>query len=253
MRHFGVTGYPLGHSFSASYFAGKFQSENIGDAAFFNFPVKRASSVRELFVKDQMLIGLSVTLPYKRSVIPFLDSIDHEVENIGAVNSIRAVRSDGSLHLRGFNTDHYGFSRSLTEREGFKRGGRAIILGAGGAAAAVRYALEYLDFDILRVSRKRYTGSVLYEDITASDIGSADIIVNATPLGMYPETDASPPIDYGCARPDTLFYDLVYNPPVTRFMEEGAARGADTMNGSRMLVLQAERSWEIWNYLDKVV
>lgn len=249
MRHFGLTGYPLSHSFSYSWFTRKFEEEGITDAAFFNYPLMSSRDIANLFSSDPMLLGISVTIPHKKSVIAILDSIDSIAGSIGAVNCIRAIRSEGGIHLRGFNTDCYGFRESLIEAGGGACR-NALVLGSGGAASAVMHVLDELNCGYKVVSRGGGNNSLTYDDITNHHYREADLIVNCTPLGMYPEISGLPPIDYDAIGEDTMLFDLVYNPSVTAFMSEGVKRNLKVVNGLRMLELQAERSWSIWNYLN---
>ena len=246
MRHFGLTGFPLEHSFSPRYFNNKFRQEGLSDCKYELYPVTTANVIRDLFEADKQLEGLSVTIPWKQEVIGILDELDDSATEAGAVNVVRAKWCDGRLNLRGYNTDVYGFMASLPE--GFKRSNvRAIVLGSGGASAAVACALQKLEIDHIVVSRRAGQGTILYSELTSKIIEESQLVVNATPLGMFPDTESKPDIDYNSLSSDTLLYDLVYNPPVKKFMEEGIRRGCRVMNGQRMLELQADRAWEIWN------
>ena len=246
MRRFGLTGFPLGHSFSAKYFAGKFRDEAITDCEYVNYPLSDISIVRDLFLKDKSLEGLNVTIPDKKSVIQYIDEIDQEASLIGAVNVIKAYREGNQVKLKGFNTDAYGFAVSLPD-DIKKRVGKVLVLGSGGAAAAIIHALSMSGFSPLVVSRSGLPGTIAYDRLSPQLISEAVMIVNATPLGMYPDTEGRPEIDYDSLQPEQLLYDLVYNPLTTSFMKEGAARGCRTMNGLKMLENQADRAWEIWN------
>ncbi|MBE0676406.1 MAG: shikimate dehydrogenase [Bacteroidales bacterium] len=246
MKRFGLTGYPLGHSFSAGYFAEKFRINGQTDCEYANFPVTSAGLIRSLFADDSALMGLNVTIPYKQQVISYIDELDTTAAEIGAVNVIKAYRAAGKLRLKGFNTDSYGFGASLPE-EIVSAPGKALVLGIGGASAAVSHSLMKLGFEVVAVSRNADKSSVTYDLLSREMIGSSKIIVNTTPLGMHPDTGSRPPLDYDSLTPEIFLYDLVYNPTVTEFMREGALRGCRTMNGLRMLQLQADRTWEVWN------
>jgi shikimate dehydrogenase len=245
MRRYGLTGFPLSHSFSAAYFADKFAASGLKRVSYSNYPVESAAAIRELFVSDRYLMGLNVTIPYKTEVIPFLDNLDSVAAEIGAVNVIKASYEAKGVVLKGFNTDWYGFTESLPAniRNG---GGMAIVLGTGGASLAVRFALNRLGFKVASVSRKSGEGIIGYNELTGSIIADAGLIVNTTPLGMYPDISGLPPLDYDSLSKETLLYDLVYNPAETLFLMEGQSRGCRIINGQKMLELQAERSWEIW-------
>jgi shikimate dehydrogenase len=246
MRYFGLTGFPLSHSFSEKYFNDKFSGERITDAIYKNYPLEKASGVRELFLKYSSLSGLNVTIPHKQSVIPFLDEIDSVAAAIGAVNVIKPYRTGSSLILKGFNTDAAGFLESLPPFLA-ERGGDALVLGSGGAALAVIHVLTKLNFRISVVNRSVRRGTLSFDDVTNELLANATIIVNATPLGMYPEITGKPLLQYEGLSASTLLYDLVYNPPVTQFMAEGIKRGCKVINGYKMLEIQAERAWNIWN------
>jgi len=246
MRHLGLTGFPLGHSFSPGYFNNKFKQEHVTDCRYVLYPVRSAREIKTLFERDNRLEGLNVTIPWKQEVIKYLDALDESAKDAAAVNVIKAYRSGNSLLLRGFNTDVYGFMNSLPA-EFARSTSRAIILGSGGASSAVACALRKRNIQSVVVSRKPAQGRIVYQELTADLIKGSGLIINTTPLGMYPDTDGRPGIDYDSLSPDNILYDLVYNPVVTRFMEEGIKRGCRVMNGQRMLELQADRAWEIWN------
>jgi shikimate dehydrogenase len=246
MRHLGLTGFPLGHSFSPGYFNNKFKQENVTDCRYVLYPVKSAREIKTLFDSDNLLEGLNVTIPWKQEVIKYLDAIDESAKDAGAVNVIKAYRSGNSLSLKGFNTDVYGFMTSLPA-EVAERTSMAIVLGSGGASSAVACALRKLNIQYVVVSRKPAPEKIPYQELTADLIAGSGLIINATPLGMFPDTDGKPEIDYASLSPDNFLYDLVYNPVITRFMEEGIKRGCRVMNGQRMLELQADRAWDIWN------
>lgn len=242
MRLFGLIGFPLSHSFSKGFFTEKFEKEGITGCRYENFPIPEIGQFPRLWEETPGLEGLNVTIPYKQAVIPFLDELSEAVKEIGAVNCIR--RQDG--RLKGYNTDVIGFRRSL-EPLLHPHHTKALILGAGGAAKAVKFALRQLGIAYTEVSRKYTDGTIGYEAVTPEIMKSHLLIVNTTPLGMYPDIAGAPPIPYDLISKDHLLYDLIYNPAETRFLQHGAAHGAAVKNGHEMLVLQAEASWEIWN------
>ena len=245
MDKYGLIGYPLGHSFSVGYFNEKFSNEHI-NAKYINFEIPSIEDFAEVIESNPELRGLNVTIPYKEQVIPYLDSLSPEANAIGAVNVIRITRKGDKTHLKGFNSDVIGFTRSiepLLERHHKK----ALILGTGGASKAVDYGLRSLGIETKFVSRTKRPGFFTYEEITPEIIKEFNIIVNCTPLGMYPNTDVCPTLPYEAMDSHNLLYDLLYNPDETLFMQKGKEHGAITKNGLEMLLLQAFASWEFWN------
>ena len=242
MRRFGLIGYPLGHSFSKKYFTDKFEREGITGNAYELYPLEHIGQLENLLGSNPDLAGLNVTIPYKEQVIAFLDSMSPVVEEIGACNCIRI--EDG--HLKGHNTDVIGFSRSLLPKLK-PHHKQALILGTGGSAKAVAYTLKDLGIPFLQVSRTPNEGMIGYEEIDQSMLESHTLLINTTPVGMHPDVMKAPAIPYEFIGADHYLFDLVYNPEMTRFLQEGALRGAAVENGSDMLVIQAEASWEIWN------
>lgn len=244
---YGLIGYPLGHSFSAQYFTEKFLREGL-DECYKLFPIKDINSLSELVDGNKTLNGLNVTLPYKQAVIPFLDKISGDASEIGAVNVIRISRCENAAgtHLSGYNTDWKGFIESL-EPMLHPHVKKALILGSGGASKAVVYGLKKRGIKPLIVSRSKNSGDMTYDDIDKTIMSEHLLIVNTTPLGMFPETEAYPDIPYNFLRPDHICYDLIYNPEQTEFMRKSAAMGAEVKNGLEMLHIQAELSWKIWN------
>lgn len=237
---YGLIGYPLSHSFSPAYFAEKFAREGIS-GRYDAFPLQRIEDFPALLSGHPQLRGLNVTIPYKEAVIPYLDSLHLHAEKIGAVNCI--LFKDGKLI--GCNTDWAGFSDSLTPRLAAHHT-RALVLGTGGASKAVCYALQRLGVSFRKVSRHPQKSVLDYASLTAEMIEETPIIINTTPLGMHPEILGLPPIPYEAIGPQHLLYDLVYNPALTRFLEEGKKSGAWILNGQEMLERQAEYSWRIW-------
>jgi len=244
MDKYGLIGYPLEHSFSRNYFNEKFRNERI-DAEYDNFEIPSIENLKEVLETTPNLRGLNVTIPYKEEVIRYLDELSAEARAIGAVNVIRVTHRGSKTVLKGFNSDVIGFTRSIESMlEPLHR--KALILGTGGAAKAVDYGLKSLGLGTLFVSRTARPGVITYNDVTPDLIRSHKVIVNCTPLGMYPHVDSCPPLPYEAMDSHTLLYDLLYNPDETLFMQKGRQQGAITKNGLEMLLLQAFASWEMW-------
>lgn len=245
---FGLIGERLGHSFSQRFFTDKFAADNI-DAEYRNFELPDVGDLMELIAEYPELSGLNVTIPYKESVIPYMDALDPVAREIGAVNVIKIDHThDGDVRLTGFNTDAVGFMESVRPSLGMDHSA-ALVLGTGGASKAVVYALKQLDLEVTRVSRSAGTGVLTYADLTPDLMAAHTVIVNATPLGTYPDVDSCPDIPYDILSTGHLCVDLVYNPAVTEFMRRSAANGATVKNGLGMLINQALESWKIWNDL----
>jgi len=243
MKRYGLIGYPLTHSFSQRYFTEKFEKEGITGCSYANYSLPSIGELAGVLM-DPELCGLNVTIPYKQQVIPYLDARDEVVAAIGACNCIKIVEG----RLSGYNTDVVGFGQSLVRRlEGHHR--RALVLGSGGAAKAVEWVLGRLGISWLTVSRRPRpgSGSIGYEDVDAGLLAEHTLVINTTPLGMYPHTDECPPLPYEAMTSRHYLFDLIYNPAKTLFLQKGEARGATVENGLEMLVLQAEESWRIWN------
>ena len=241
MDRYGIIGFPLGHSFSRAFFTEKFQKEHI-DAEYVNFEIPSAHLLPEIIRSNPHLRGLNVTLPYKEAVIPMLDSMSDEAREIGAVNVIQ-VREG---RLKGFNSDIIGFMGSLrTLLKPWHQ--HALVLGTGGASRAIRVGLERLGLDWTYVSRTAAEGRLTYAALTPEVMEHFQVIVNCSPVGMFPKVDACPDIPYHLLSPRHLLYDLVYNPEETLFLKRGAQQGATIKNGLEMLHLQALASWEFWN------
>lgn len=238
---YGIIGYPLSHSFSPAYFNEKFAREKI-DAQYKAFELPDIHYFGEILKNHPNLKGLNITLPHKQTIIDQLDALSAEAAEIGAVNCID-IR-DGIL--KGYNTDAIGFERSFSPllKEQHKK---ALVLGTGGAAQAVKYVLEKLNITYLNVSRKKSAATITYEEIDGKLLEEYTIIINTTPLGMYPHVKQTPDIPFVLICRNHLLYDLVYNPEETRFLSLGKAQKATVTNGMEMLELQAEVSWEIWN------
>lgn len=245
MKKYGLIGYPLKHSFSIGYFNEKFKSEGI-DAEYINFEIPDIKDFTTIIDQNPNLCGMNVTIPYKEQVIPFLDELDKDTAAIGAVNVIKIIRQKGKVKLVGYNSDIIGFSQSIKPllKEHHKK---ALILGAGGAAKAIFHGLKNLGVEGTYVSRTKEPGKLTYEELTPEIMAENTIIVNCTPVGMFPNDAFCPDIPYELLTPHHLLYDLIYNPDTTLFMKKGAQKGAKTKNGLEMLLLQAFAGWEIWN------
>ena len=246
MEKYGLIGYPLGHSFSISYFNQKFQDEAI-DAVYENFEIPTIDTLPEILDSNPNLRGLNVTIPYKEKVIPFLDTVSPEARAIGAVNVIRVTHDGNKIKLKGFNSDVIGFTQSIEPMLDKKWHKKALILGTGGASKAIDYGLRNLGLETVFVSRYERPGTIQYASITPDVVQEYNVIINCTPIGMYPKTEECPPLPYEAMDQHTILYDLIYNPDETLFMKLGAEHGAQTKNGLEMLLLQAFASWEFWN------
>ena len=242
MKRYGLIGRTLTHSFSKNYFTKKFAEEGLKDCEYENFELKTVDEFQPLLSKYPDIKGLNVTIPYKESVVQFLTNKNAIVEAIGACNCIFV---DGN-QLTGYNTDAIGFRNSL-EPQLKPHHKNALILGTGGAAKAIRYVLEELGIAYQLVSRRKVEGQCGYEDIGEELLSTHHLIINTTPLGMYPNVDADPPIPYRFITPQHFLFDLIYNPEKTKFLAEGEKQGAQICNGYQMLIEQAEAAWKIWN------
>lgn len=245
MRHFGLIGFPLGHSFSVTYFGEKFRKDGI-DATYRNFPLERAADFEKLVREEPALHGLNVTVPYKQEIIPYLDALSQTARRVKAVNTICFCRKDERMALTGHNTDVVGFEKSLKNHLK-KNHASALVLGTGGSSGAITYVLEGLGIEYRLVSRSGGEGRLKYEEVDPELVRQTPLIINCTPLGMFPDTGTCPDLPYAAISRDHLLFDLVYNPEKSLFLSNGAAQGASTVNGYEMLVYQAEASWEIWN------
>ncbi|HEY2649553.1 MAG TPA: shikimate dehydrogenase [Puia sp.] len=243
MRKFGLIGYPLGHSFSVNYFREKFRKDSISECLYSNYEIDSITLLPEI-LEDPDLEGLNVTIPYKESVISFLDKKDPVVTAIGASNCIRISKGE----ITGFNTDVIGFEKSLVEKiAGADQ--YALILGTGGSSKAVAWVLQKLGIRYLYVSRNNSEnpGQVSYSDLTPEIMRKHTLIINTTPLGMFPDIGTCASVPFEFIGPGHYLFDLVYNPSKTLFLEKGESKGARIKNGADMLAIQAEASWEIWN------
>lgn len=244
MRLLGLIGFPLEHSFSPAWFTNKFKESGDLNIDYKLFPLESVNDFPSLLLEEPELIGLNVTIPYKEQIIPFLDELDETARLIGAVNTIKISKSDGTIHTKGFNTDYPGFRKSLEDNT---PGNNALILGTGGAARSVAFALDQMMISYKFVSRSDNASRALkYPELTREMISEHTLIINTTPLGMYPDTETFPKIPYHYLSADHLLFDLVYNPEKTLFLQKGAKYGARTVNGLKMLQYQADISYQIF-------
>lgn len=241
---YGLIGFPLGHSFSRKYFNDKFKNENIC-AEYINFEIEDINSLKGIICNND-ISGLNVTIPHKKSVIPLLDEIDNEAEIIGAVNVIKFIRRDNKLILRGYNSDIIGFTNSILPliKEEHKK---ALILGTGGVSKAIEYSLNKMGIKTLFVSRTPKPNVITYKQLTKEIMMEYTIIVNASPVGMFPNIDNAPDIPYQHITTHHIIFDTIYNPQETLFMKLATERGAKVKNGLEMLEGQAIAAWNIWN------
>ena len=246
MDKYGLIGYPLGHSFSISYFNQKFSDEGI-NAKYVNYEIASLDELEGVISSNPELKGLNVTIPYKEKVMEYLDSITPEARAIGAVNVIRISHEGKDVKLKGYNSDVIGFTQSIEPMLEKKWHKKALILGTGGASKAINFGLKNLGLETVFVSRYERPGTIQYQNITPEVIKEYNVIVNCTPLGMYPKTEECPNLPYEAMDHHTILYDLIYNPDETLFMKKGAQYGANVKNGLEMLLLQAFASWEFWH------
>ncbi len=246
MRRFGLIGYPLGHSFSKAYFTEKFAREKIADCVYENYPLSDINEFNGFLHQCPDLAGLNVTIPYKEKIIPFLDVLDPVAREVKAVNTVAVIRKGNSRVLEGYNTDVYGFEISLLKH--LKPWHTyALVLGTGGASKAVVWVLEKIGINYRFVSRTPQKGMLTYNELDRTIMSEHLLIINCTPVGMYPDSQQAPPLPYEHLTSRHLLYDLIYNPEKTLFLSYAEKAGADFCNGLEMLILQAEKSWEIWN------
>lgn len=250
MKKFGLIGFPLEHSFSKKYFTKKFQTDDITDCIYENYPLSDISQISALVKSEHDLIGLNVTIPYKEKVLAYLNEFSDEAREIGAVNTIKIIRTNEGFKLKGFNTDISGFKGPLIKiLQPFHKS--ALILGTGGASKAVEFVLKKLNISYSFVSRNPKNKSVFsYNDLTQEVISEYKILINTSPVGMYPNVDAFPDIPYDAITPQHILYDLIYNPEKTSFLLKGETKKATLINGLPMLHTQADKAWEIWNEKD---
>lgn len=250
---YGLVGRQIGHSFSRNYFTERFKKDELTHYDYVNFDLADISEFPEIIHNNPDLAGLNVTIPYKETVIPYLDKLSKKAARIGAVNTIRFTKSgtrDGAgrneVKLKGYNTDCHGFKKSLKPLLQ-PHHQKALILGTGGASKAVAFALEELGLLYTFVSREPVGNTIDYDRVNATTFDNHQIIVNCTPLGMSPNPDNCPPLPYEYFTPKHIAYDLIYNPEETLFLQKAKSQGATIKNGHEMLVLQAEKAWKIWN------
>jgi len=242
MSKYGLIGKNISYSFSKNFFTIKFEREKREDT-YHNFDIDSIDLLPSIISKYNDIKGLNITIPYKEKVIPFLDRIDKEACKIGAVNTIK-IQRDG--RLIGYNTDHYGFAKSLADFIPIKEK-TALILGTGGASKAIAYVLDAMEFEYKIVSRVKNETNITYNELNKEIVSNHFLIVNTTPLGTFPNIEEYPHIPYQYLTKDHLLFDLIYNPKETEFLKRGYAKGARVSNGLKMLEYQAKKSWKIWN------
>ena len=249
MHLYGLIGESLKHSFSKKYFTDKFEKEKLQAISYKLFPLKQINEFPGLVSRERNLRGLNVTIPYKELIIQYMDELDYVSSEIQAVNTIKIIKKNNHLKLLGFNTDVYGFRTSI-EQFLRKNHTKAIVLGSGGASKAICFVLKELGIEFVIISRIKQYKYLTYQETDKILIENSHLIINCTPLGMYPEIHTKPSIEYDGIGKHHILYDLVYNPEESLFLSEGNKRGAICINGYDMLVKQAERSWQIWNTED---
>ncbi len=244
-KKFGLIGSTVSHSFSKAYFDEKFFNEGLRDYHYDLYPLKNVDELKALLKENPDLYGLNVTIPYKEQVLKFLSDIDPFAKSIGAVNVIKIMNGK----LKGFNTDSDAFLESVDKWFPNTEGSKALILGTGGSSKAVQFALKKLNIAFKLVSREKTLGDYTYQDLEKNPtiISTSNLIINTTPLGMTPDMNAMPPIDYELLGPTHFVYDLIYNPARTKFLQKAEMRGTTIKNGLEMLHIQAEKAWVIWN------
>ncbi len=243
MTIYGLIGRDIAYSFSAQYFSDKFLKEDIQDCIYKNFDIPEIAYLSEVIKKNRTVKGLNVTIPYKEAVIPYLDKLSKKAEKIGAVNTIKTTQKG---NLKGYNTDVYGFEKSIKPLLKSHHT-KALILGTGGASKAVAWVLTKLGINHRFVSRNPFDGNLTYSDVTEQTLKEYKLIINCTPLGTSPNIDVFPEIDYKGFSAEHIAFDLIYNPSETRFLTLAKEHGAVTQNGYDMLIFQAEKAWEIWH------
>ena len=243
LRQFGLLGKNISYSFSKKYFTDKFALENLAECSYENFDIQTIEEFPSIIANNSGLIGLNVTIPYKKSVITYLDKLSKNASQIGAVNVIRVTKKG---NLKGYNSDYYGFIKSLKPllQPHHKK---ALILGTGGASKAISFALDKLGIPFTFVTREEKEGMINYNRINATTFDNYHIIINCTPVGTSPNTKEFPPIPYNFFTSNHLAFDLIYNPEETQFLKKAKKKGAITKNGLEMLIFQAEKAWKIWN------
>jgi len=245
MKLYGLIGYPLSHSFSKKFFTDKFEKEGIKNCRYENFPIPVIDDVKNI-ISLPALQGFNITIPYKEQIIPFLHQVSDIVNKINACNCVKIVNGK----LLGFNTDVPGFQYALVTGLNPLLHKKALILGTGGSSKAVKYVLSKMEIEFIVISRKPAAGGLSYEQITEEIIHNHKLIINTTPLGMFPNVVEAPPLPYQFITKDHFLFDLIYNPEKTLFLKKGEQQGAQIQNGYHMLILQAEESWRIWNTIE---
>jgi len=247
MKTFGLIGKKLTHSFSPDYFRKKFEELKI-DAQYSLFELEEIAIFQNLILTNHDISGLNVTIPYKKEIIRYLTELDSVALQIGSVNTIQFIRKGQNLNLKGYNTDVLGFEQTLFQLLDGKKGVQALILGTGGSAASVVYVLNKQKIPFLSISRNpKKENEISYRELTKEMIQQHQLVINTSPVGMFPNVSDAPTIPYQFLGKGHFLYDLVYNPQETEFLKRGKMQGAKTMNGMKMLELQAEEAWKIWN------
>jgi len=248
MKTFGLIGHRLGYSFSRNFFTEKFKNENLAGHEYVNFELDNVDEFPDIFDRDKNICGLNCTIPYKQQIMQFLDEIDSEAEQIGAVNTVKITYQNGNRFLKGFNTDIYGFENSLRPMLEEKHK-KALILGTGGASKAIKHILNKLKIEFVSatIEEQIFENEIRYNQIDQQLLNEYLIVIHATPIGTFPNVDQCPDIPYQFITADHVCFDLVYNPEETLFLKKAKIQGAKTKNGLEMLHLQALKAWEIWN------
>ncbi|MHB8259556.1 MAG: shikimate dehydrogenase family protein [Bacteroidia bacterium] len=244
-KRFGLIGYPLSHSFSKKYFEEKFKKLQVTDYSYNTFPIENINQLPALLEKEKGLLGLSVTIPHKETIIPYLDELDETAKEIGAVNCIKITNGK----LKGYNTDAFGFRQSIRPFLDVNHT-KALVFGTGGASKAVAYVLKKLGIDTWFVTRNKkldLVNSFTYEELTEDIVAACKLLINTTPVGMYPHDAKYLPLPYPAITPQHLVYDIIYNPAETLFLKKAKEQGALISNGYNMLCFQADEAWRIWN------
>lgn len=247
MNIYGLIGFPLSHSSSPEIFSHIFRNSGVQNSVYRLFPFEDISFLPSLIKQHPSLKGLNVTIPYKKTVIPYLDEVDPLAEQIGAVNVIKISTKEGKTWLKGYNSDVYGFETSFKAFIEQYKGLKALILGSGGSSLVVQYVLGKLKIPFKIVSRNKTNNYLTYSELDSSVMNSFRIIINTTPLGMFPDVSSFPDLQYQFITSNHFLFDLIYNPSETTFLKKGIERGASVKNGSEMLQIQAGKAWEIWN------
>ena len=242
IKRYGLIGRNIAYSFSRGYFKQKFETENLEKCTYENFDLNEIQELNKILTKKN-IYGLNVTTPFKREVVPFLDRLSPTAEKMNAVNTIK-FHKDGTIS--GHNTDVYGFQKSLLEIISTPPK-KALILGTGGASSAVAFVMKKLNIEFTYISRSAGANAIEYNKVDEKVMNEHHLIINASPLGTFPDINLAPKLPYSFLTNDHVLFDLIYNPPETRFLQEGKKRGCKTLNGQKMLEYQAEKSWQIWN------